>query len=44
VVGARLGAGERPFCARLRRIIISHGDVIDTEPREALRELAATLK
>ena len=28
----------------LRRVIVSHGDVIEREPRQALRELAAKLK
>jgi hypothetical protein len=30
--------------ATLRRVIVSHGDVIDRQPRQALRLLAASLK
>jgi len=30
--------------ADLKRIIVSHGDIIDSEPREVLRELASALK
>ena len=29
--------------ADLRRIIVSHGDIIESEPREVLRKLAASL-
>jgi hypothetical protein len=30
--------------ADLRRIVVSHGEIIDREPRQVLRELASALK